>query len=93
MRSNEAIEKEVAALCAIAASPTFRKTSAFGDNNTEAIEAQIESLNSRLSLSECFDREDSEDWSAHVASNAREAVDWLNEDTDDGPAEGWSGLY
>lgn len=87
------ITAQVTKLKEIAAKPTFRKTTMFGDRNDEAIQAQIEVLEKRLPEGEIFDREDSGMWPEHVSTSARDAAAWLWGDSTDKPADGWEGLY
>lgn len=65
----------------------IRKLTAFGDNNHEAIEAQIDVLTRNLSDDEIYDNEGI--WTEHTLDAALTARRWLDGDEDDSPSSGW----
>lgn len=70
------------------------RTTAFGDSNWDAIDAQIMVLENRWSEQEVWDRESDEDWCGRVLDNARDAAMWLEgEDENQPSAQGnWGAL-
>lgn len=78
--------------------PKVRRTSSFGDNHHDAIEAQIEVLEKDMSEDSIFDRleEEGEDddakWRQNVVDSALEARRWLDGDEKDVPSKGWKEL-
>lgn len=92
-RKKQEVQAEIEALRAIAAKPTFRKTTLFGDSNTEAIEAQIDVLEDGLSEEDVSDLEESGDLTEHAATSARDASLWLYGENDDRPSAEWEGLH
>ena len=93
MRTDKEIKEQVDGLKVIAAKPTFRRTTLFHDNNVEAIEAQVEVLEHRLTEEDVFDRQDMGYYTEHVSNIARDAATWLVGDSEDTPVDGWKGLY
>ncbi len=91
-RSKIEIDKQIKLLKSIAAKPTFRKITFFGDNNKDAIEAQIETLERDFDVDTVYNRE-GEEWTCHAAESARDAALWAAGESDDTPADGWKGLY
>ncbi len=92
-RPKAEIQQQIDLLKEIAVKETFRHVTMFRDSNDDAIAAQIEVLEERHTDDYCTDQEDSEEWTEHVATHAREAANWLAGDTEDKPADGWKGLY
>jgi len=92
-RTEAEIQTQIEELTAIKLKPTFRRTTLFGDNNVEAIEAQIEVLEERLTDDDVTDRQDMEDFSEHAANSALDAANWLAGVDEDTPVKGWEGLY
>lgn len=71
-----------------------RELTAFGENNREAVEAQIEVLEEQLDEDEIEERAEENDWSEHVKDSALEAWRfWTGEEMEDGkPSENWEPL-
>lgn len=92
MRSTTVVKEQIDGLKAILAKPTFRRMTFFDESNTEAIEAQIETLEERYSV-DTVDNRDGEEWTEHAASSARDAAYWLAGESDDDPVTGWNGLH
>lgn len=95
MRDTEEIKEEIAALKAIR--PNVRRQSVFGDDHHDAIDGQIDVLENFWDESDIWDRCDNaaED-EPYAAENVRdsmlEASQWLHEETDERPSEGWKEL-
>lgn len=98
-KTQEEIAAEIVRLKEIAASPKFRRTTAFGDSNVDAIKAQIFVLEFGLSELAAYDKyedDDDPDSSQHVVDHAIEAVAWRNGDAlfeGESLADSWEGLY
>lgn len=72
--------------------PKVRKFTMFGDNNHDAIDAQIEALEDDFDESAIYDKEDSGDWTERQRVAAQEAIDWREGDTKDIPSKEWEPL-
>lgn len=71
--------------------PTVLKSSAFGDNHHNAIDAQIEALEMRKSEEEIYD--ELADEADNVRDAALEAVRWMEGESEDGaPSDNWKSL-
>lgn len=96
----EAVAAEIAKLREM--KPYVRARTGFGDDNHEAIDAQIEVLEKRLTDSAIYDRfqpiddesgePDESGAGAHALDNALEARRWLEGEEKDAPSVGWSEL-
>lgn len=92
------IDSEIAKLKKM--KPRVRRTSAFGDNHHNAIDAQVEVLTSRLSEMAIYDRSDdgtgdelNEDkWRENVRESALEARRWMDGDEPHPPSHNWKEL-
>jgi hypothetical protein len=84
------IAAEVATLKAM--KPNVLKSSAFGDNHHNAIESQIEVMETGMEESEIYDNQENENWPENVVDSALEARRWLDGDEDYPPSEGWKPL-
>jgi hypothetical protein len=62
---------------------------AFGDDNQEAIDAQVRVIEERLDYEDVL--EEFEEEGDHILSHALTALEWLEED-DVPPSEGWAEL-
>lgn len=80
--------------------PTVLRASMFGDNHHDAIDAQVEVLEQRMSEDEVFDKypfgdegEGEDDVAENVHNAARDAALWLAGESDDGnPSKNWESL-
>lgn len=74
--------------------PKVKQFTAFGDNNREAVLAQIRVLEERMDEDGVYETLETEGYSDYAIDSAIEAVQWLNgtscEDTS--PAESWKTL-
>lgn len=89
-RTAEEILAEIERLEAL--KPGVRKITAFGDNNHEAIEAQIEVLRESLSgddIDLAWGDAGSGEYSEHLHFEAIAAADWMNGYSDEKPSDGW----
>ncbi|WP_321471108.1 hypothetical protein [uncultured Paludibaculum sp.] len=93
MRTDEQIQTKIEELKAIAATPSFRKVSFFGDDNEAAIEAQVEVLEGRLTVDDVDEREEIGDFTEHQYHSAYDAANWLADDASTDPVAGWDGLH
>jgi len=85
----EEIVAEVATLKTM--KPTVLKSSAFGDNHHNAIDAQVEALEMRKGEDEIYD--ELADEADNVRDAALEAVRWMEGESEDGaPSENWKSL-
>lgn len=94
MKTEQQINDEIAALKLI--KPQVREYTAFGDSNHEAIDAQIEVLEKRMSGDDVHDSyqpdetNEDDERSESVFFAALEAHDWMRGTSDDEPpSDGW----
>lgn len=71
--------------------PKVRKMTAFGDNNHDAIRAQIDALKDGIDENEAYQLENDGEWTEQERENAVEAILWRDGDGDC-PSDGWKGL-
>lgn len=96
MRSPELIQEQIAKLKEI--KPNVRKTSMFGDNHHDAIDAQIDVLENKFTATRVDDHygldetNEDEERSQNVYDSAFEAYEWLFERSDILPTDGWTEL-
>lgn len=101
MRTDEEINAEVEKLTEM--KPKVVRMTAFGDDNHESIDAQIELLKERMDEDAMCERTQYEDdieengrddskWSPHAGDIARQALDWMNGDSDESPSSDWEPL-
>jgi ArsR family metal-binding transcriptional regulator len=89
MRTNDEINAEIAALKEL--KPRVRRTTAFGDDNHAAIDAQIQALTDRMDEDGLYDSWPEEEGDeCRERDCARDAVDWMNGESDERPSEGWT---
>lgn len=69
--------------------PKVPQHSAFGEDNRAAIDAQIKVLEGRMDLNDIYQKEDDMEWGRHEVESAREALDWMEGDSEDKPSDGW----
>lgn len=72
--------------------PKVRHFTAFGDNNRDAIEAQIAVLDGNLTIDEIEDKKEEGDWSENQRESATYARYWMDGDEPDSPSSGWAPL-
>lgn len=79
--------------------PRIPPRTGFGDSNTDAIEAQIEVLEKRLTPQAVDDRRNFEDqdeddskWAVYVGDCAADAARWLTGETPEAPSVDWRSL-
>lgn len=85
------IEKEIKVLQGYV--DRVRPTSAFGDDNVEAIETQIRVLDELLTDDDVYDLFEVEEEISEYAKNCGlDAVAWLEGDNDEPPSKDWEGL-
>ena len=90
-KTNEEAEAEATLLAEM--KPKVRKTTLFGDNNHDAIDAQIEVLRGEVDEDEFEDRVESGDWSENTRDCAQQAADWMDGTVDDAkPSDDWKEL-
>jgi len=89
-RTQDEVTKEIDTLQAML--PNVRHFTTFGDDNHEAIEAQIQLLELELEYDETFDWEENGDFSEHASGAARDAALWRDGDEDEAPSAGWAPL-
>jgi hypothetical protein len=94
MREQSVINEEIAKLKEM--KPTVLKSSAFGDNHHDAIDAQIDVLEGSLSRDDIYAHygdEDTDEFAQNVLDSALEAFDWRFEYNEQAaPTEGWKDL-
>lgn len=88
-RTPEDINAEIAKLKALRLVVPARTF--FGDNNRDAIDAQVEVLEHDLSEDTMCNRVGFE-WTEHEYSSAIDARAWLDEDDAGAPSKDWAGL-
>ncbi len=66
--------------------------SSFGDDNNAAVVAQIRVLSGELDAEEVDVLEEDEEFTHHEADSAREALRWIEGETDELPSDEWSCL-
>ena len=72
--------------------PKVRRYTAFGDDNQEAIEAQIRALKESADDDDTYEWQDDKEFSEHAADAARQAILWRDGDEDEAPSDGWTPL-
>lgn len=70
---------------------SVRKFTGFGDNNHEAIDAQIMTLEEDFSEDEVYEKQDDEEWTENQVDSAMDAIRWRDED-EEAPSESWAPL-
>lgn len=97
--TDEQVKTEIATLKEI--KPRVRKTSAFGDNHHDSIDAQIEVLEKRLSSDKIYDKfeetgdsevDADEGRGENVISCALDALYWRDGENEEAPSVGWKSL-
>lgn len=88
----EQVAQEIAALQEI--KPKIRRHSFFGDDNHEAVDAQIAVLENLYDEDEVYERYEDPDNpdDRNVLDSALEAVYWLEGQTEQSLVEGWQSL-
>jgi hypothetical protein len=72
--------------------PKVRRRSMFGDDNHEAIDAQLHVLSNKLTESDIYaNYEDEESDNTHVLDSALDAYRWMQGE-EVAPSESWEGL-
>lgn len=95
MKTPEVVQTEIGKL--IELKPKIRATTFFGDNNRDAIQAQIDVLTDLMDEDDIYDMGSDDDdepgeWTQHEIDSALEAHHWLYEETDEAPSVGWEPL-
>lgn len=90
MRTEKEIQDEITALREL--KPRVPYESMFGDNNHNAIEAQIETLESDLVEDDIYEKLENEEWLQNEESAALDARQWMDGDSEDKPSESWKPL-
>ena len=99
VKNQEQVEQELAKLREM--KPKVRRRTMFGDNNHEAIEAQIEVLDEDLTDDDVYDRlitEDEEtgdtegEWTQHVVDAALRVIQWRDGEEEESPSKSWEPL-
>jgi hypothetical protein len=95
--TQEQIAEEIAKLKAM--KPTVIRSSVFGDNHWDAIDAQINVLENQWGDNRVYDKypcqdEDDDGYPDNVRDAAYEAASWLNGETEEGesPSDNWQSL-
>ncbi len=94
-KTEDQINAEISALVAL--KPKVRECNAFGDDNHEAIDAQLAVLRERMSSDDVYDAygdEDADDFVQHTFDAALNACDWMMgmlASDEDSPAASWVG--
>lgn len=93
-KTTDEIQAEVAKLRDLL--PRVRRRSAFGDDNREAIQAQIDVLTGRMNLDEvdsAWGYSTADEYSDSLHQHATDAFDWYSGLSDEpAPSEGWQVL-
>jgi len=90
MRTEDEINDEIYRLKDM--KPIVRHTTAFGDDNWAAIEAQILVLEKRMDMDSIYAMWPDED-GMHECDSAQEAFAWMNSEEDaQFPSDGWRSL-
>lgn len=93
MKDKQEIQQEINKLKSL--KPRCLRASVFGDNHHDAIDAQVEVLESHvgadeeIDMDEVYRRGDEGEWRQNVADAAREALEWMEGDADQSPSEQW----
>ena len=79
--------------------PKVRPYTAFGDNNRNAIQAQIDALMEEMDDGDVYDKLGTEEdefddgeWTQHEVDTALQAIQWRDGDAEESPSEGWEPL-
>jgi hypothetical protein len=90
-RTQDEINTEIAKLKAM--KPKIRKTTFFGDDNLEAIQADIDLLTDPEHDIAKINEEGTDEFSEHLQSTLEATLNWLEgDDTDGTPSEQWASL-
>jgi hypothetical protein len=91
MRSHEEIQAEIEGLKALR--PRLKPTTAFGDSNLDALDAQVRVLEEDMTHDEIWDEWPELDGDMHVRSSAEEARQWLEGELEtETLVETWEGV-
>ena len=92
MKTRKQIQAEIDKLEDI--KPTVLRTSFFGDNYHDAIDAQIEVLENDMDDDDIYNNQDSEEWAQNVVDAALEARQWRDDESEKDfvPSESWKEL-
>ncbi len=86
--TQETIQAEIRTLSLL--QPTIRATSAFGDDNRAAVDAQVTVLNENMSRDDIYARFGD---TGYITDSALDARDWLDGESDSELlSENWAGL-
>jgi len=69
--------------------PKVRRYTRFGDDNHEAIDAEIQVLEENVTEDDTYRWEEDGDFSQHACESARSAILWRDGDEDESPSESW----
>ena len=72
--------------------PNVRHFTIFGDDNHEAIDAQLDALKNDIEEDTTYDWQDDEEFSEHACEAARQAVQWRDGEESEPPSESWAPL-
>jgi hypothetical protein len=86
-RTAEEIKAEAGKLLAL--KPNVPRLNAFGQNNHNAIDAQIKTLTERLDEDAIDDLYDDMEMDSYDRDSAYEAVEWMSGEEPMPPSEGW----
>lgn len=90
MRTDEEIQSEIALLQKL--KPSVPKVTAFGDDNHNSIDAQIDVLTNKMSedrIYEIYGDEEDLDFSEHTLNSALDAFMWMTEENDESTSSEW----
>lgn len=72
--------------------PNVRRTSIFGDDHHDSIDAQIRVLDEHLDEDEVRELAEDEGWEENVIDCAVQAVEWMEGNADEAPSTEWKDL-
>jgi len=88
MKTKKEIQTEIKALKAVR--PKVRPYSAFGDNNLEQLDAQVDVLENNLDNNEIYNKYDRSQYSEETVSAALDARQWIDGESEvESLAEGY----
>lgn len=87
MKTRSEIESEIAALEAVKL--RIPHTTAFGDSNHDAIDAQVEVLQEEMTEDDIYEKWP-DDTDMHTRTAAQEAQQWMDGESEDVPSADWA---
>lgn len=89
-KTDKEVKAEIAALKEM--KPFVRQFTAFGDNNHDKMDCEIQALEEDMDEDQTYDEWPEDEADMEKRSAAQYAIAWRNGDEDESPSEGWKPL-